>query len=85
MCQRATLHRLVDSLPEEDLTTAGRLLIGLTVTADAVDRALLLARVDDEPDTDDQDGGLSEARRELARGEGISTEELRRKLGLDEA
>jgi hypothetical protein len=28
MCLRATLHRLVDSLPEEDLTTAGRLLIG---------------------------------------------------------
>jgi hypothetical protein len=34
MCLRATLHRLVDSLPEEDLTTAGRLLIGLTATAD---------------------------------------------------
>jgi hypothetical protein len=76
MCQRAILHRLVDSLPEEDLTTAGRLLVGLTMTADPVERALLLAPVDDEPDTDDDDGGLTEARRELARGEGISTEEL---------
>ncbi len=82
MCRRTTLHRLVDSLPEEDLTTAGRLLVGLTATANAVDRALLLAPDDDEPHTDDDDGGLTEARRELARGEGISTEELRRELGL---
>lgn len=51
-------------------------------TADPVDRALLFARVDDEHDADDDDGGLTEARRELARGEGISTEELRRELGL---
>jgi hypothetical protein len=82
MSRRATLHRLIDSLPEEDLTTAGRLLVGLRATADAVDRALLLAPSDDEPDTDDEDGGLTEARQELARGEGISTEELRRELGL---
>jgi hypothetical protein len=77
---RATLHRLVDSLPEEDLTTAGRLLVGLTTTADAVERALLLAPFDDEPDTDDEDGGLTEARRELARGEWVSTEDLERDL-----
>lgn len=76
MCRREALHRLVDSLPEEDLTTAGRLLVGLTVTADAVERALLLAPPDDEPDTDNDDGGLTEARRELARSEGISTEEF---------
>ncbi|MFL6264045.1 MAG: hypothetical protein ACJ76Y_30535 [Thermoanaerobaculia bacterium] len=82
MCHRATLHRLVDSLPEEDLATAGRLLVGLAATADAVERALLLAPPDDEPDTDDDDGGVTEARRELARGEGISTEELERELGL---
>lgn len=82
MCQRETLHRLVDSLPEEDLTTAGRLLVGLAVTADPVERALLFAPVDEEVDADDEDGGLSEARREMARGEGISTEELRRQLGL---
>jgi hypothetical protein len=82
MCNRGTLHRLVDSLPEEDLTTAGRLLAGLVMTADAVGRALLLAQPDDEPDSDDEDGGLTEAREELARGEGISTEELERELGL---
>jgi len=82
MYSRATLHRLINSLPDEDLTIAGRLLAGLTVTADAVERALLMAPDDDEPDTDDADGGLTEARQELARGEGISTEELERELGL---
>lgn len=82
MCHRATLHRLVDSLPEEDLATAGRLLAGLAVTADPVERALLLAPPDDEPETDDEDGGLTEARQELARGEGISTDELERELEL---
>lgn len=82
MCQRATLHTLVDALPEEDLATAGRLLAGLAATADPVQRALLLAPLDDEPDAEDEDGGLTEARREAARGEGVSTEELRRELGL---
>lgn len=82
MYPRATLHRLVDSLSEEDLTTAGRLLVGLTLTADAVERALLLAPMDDESDTDDEDGGLTEARGELARGEGISTAELEWELGI---
>lgn len=47
-----------------------------------MERALLLAPPDDEPDTDDRDGGLTEARQELARGDGISTEELERELGL---
>lgn len=75
MCSRATLHRLVDSLPKEDLATAGRLLAGLSVTAEAVERALLLAPPDDEADDDDRDGGLPEARQELARGEGMSTEQ----------
>lgn len=83
MPDRATLHRLVDSLPEEDLTTAGRLLAALAATADPLSRSLLFAPVDDEPDTDDFDGGLAEAREQLARGEGISTEELRRELGIE--
>jgi hypothetical protein len=81
MNRRAILHRLVDSLPEEDLPTAGQVL-GSLATADPVERALLLAPVADEPDTDDEDGGLTEARQQLARGEGITTEELEQELGL---
>lgn len=81
MPDRPTLHRLVDSLSEEDLATAGRLLAALAATADPVSRSLLFAPADDEPDAEDFDGGLTEARKELARGEGISAEELRRELG----
>jgi hypothetical protein len=83
MCDRTTLHRLVDSLPDEDLVTAGRLLAGLRATADPLGRTLLFAPIDDEPDTDDEDGGLTEAREEFARGEGLSTEELLAELGLE--
>ena len=82
MSHRATLHRIVDSLPEEELTAAEHVL-GSLAAADPVERALLLAPISKEPDTDDADGGLTEARQELARGEGISTEELERELGLE--
>lgn len=51
-------------------------------SADPVERTLLLAPVDDEPDTDDDDGGLTEARDGMRRGDGISTEELRQELEL---
>lgn len=82
-------------MPSRNFASTGRLpsrggsddcgpavLFGLTATADAIERALLLAPFDDEPDTDDEDGGLTEARRELAWGDGISTEDLERELGL---
>ncbi|HEV8241772.1 MAG TPA: hypothetical protein VGS57_20585 [Thermoanaerobaculia bacterium] len=83
MVRRATLHQLLDTLPDEDLPIAGRLLAGLNATISPVERALLLAPPDDEADADDDDGGLSEARRERERGEGSSTEQVRRELGLE--
>ena len=82
MCQRSTLHRLVDSLPEEDLTTAGRLLVGLTMTADAVERALLLAPDDDEPETPEERAAVEEALRDLREGRTVPHEEVKRLLGL---
>ena len=81
MSDRATLHRLLDALPEEDLPTAERVLAGLSATADPVTRALLLAPVDDEPDDDDDDGGLTDARAEVERGDVLTTEELQHELG----
>lgn len=82
MCQRATLHRLVDSLPEEDLATAGRLLVGLTATADPVERALLLAPPDDEPETPEERAAVEEALRDLRAGRTMPHEEVKRRLGL---
>jgi hypothetical protein len=82
MSRRDALHRLVDDLPEQDLPVAARVLEGLRATGDPVLRALLSAPIDDEPDTEDLDGGLSEARREAREGKTLSHEEVKRELGL---
>ena len=82
MTAREALHQLVDHLPEGDLTTAARVLEALKETGDPVARALLTAPVDDEPDEDDFDGGLTEARREAAAGKLLSHDEIKRELGL---
>jgi len=81
MSQRATLHRLVDSLPEEDLPAAGRLL-GSLATADAVERALLLAPADDEPETPEERAAAEEALRDIREGRTMSHEAAKRRLGL---
>jgi hypothetical protein len=82
MSPREALHQLVDDLPEVDLPTASRVLEALRDTSDPVRQLLDHAQLDDEPDEDDADGGLTEARRDAEAGHGISTEELRRELGL---
>ena len=82
MTKRDALHRLVEDLPEEDLGTAVRVLEGLRATSDPVKLALDNAPLDDEPDDDDFDGGLAEARADAKAGRGVATEELRRELGL---
>lgn len=76
------MHQLLDDLPEQDLPVAARVLEALRAPSDPVLRALLSAPGDDEPDEDDIDGGLSEARREARAGKGLSHEEVKRELGL---
>jgi hypothetical protein len=78
------VHRLVDALPEGELETAERVLEGLAARARADPVALALARAeeDDEPDTDDRDGGLTQAREQADRGETIPHEEVKRRLGI---
>ena len=82
MTAREALHQLVEELPEGDLHTAARVLQGLHATSDPVLRTLLAAPPDDEPDEDDRDGGLSEARAEARAGTTISHDEVKRLLGL---
>ena len=83
MSPRQTLHRLLDQLPERDLPTVARVLEALTATShDPVSKALEMAPFDDEPDDDDSDGDLTEARRTAKSGHGLSTEELAQELGL---
>ena len=83
MNRREALHRLIEDLPEQDLPVAARVLGALRATADPVLQALLSAPVDDEPDEDDFDGGLTEARREARNGKGLSHEEAKRELGIE--
>ena len=80
MTTREMLHVIVDKLPETELTTAARILIALDKPADELQILLAAAPLDDEPDDDDFDGGLTEARS----GKTISHEELIRRLGIDE-
>ena len=76
MNTRQALHELVDQLPDEQLTSAVRVLKGLEGVP--ADWTVLLANVpiDDEPFDDDFDGGLTEALQET---ELISHEEVKRR------
>ena len=80
MTARDRLHLLVDELPESDVPTAERVLGALRETAPLY--TLEDAPFDDEPDDDDRDGGLTEARAQADAGMGIPTTELEKRLGL---
>lgn len=76
---REALHHLVDRLPEYRLATAREVLEALG-SVSPLARSLAKAPIDDEPDDDDFDGGLTEAREEA--GQEIPHEEAMRQLGL---
>jgi hypothetical protein len=82
MTARGELHRLIDILPEGDIPTAMRVLEALSITADPVARSLALAPIDEEPDDDDFDGGLTAARKEAQDGDLMSHDEVKRNLGV---
>jgi hypothetical protein len=78
---REALYRLIDELPEDELPEAERYLKALQID-DPLIRALELAPWDDEPETEEERAAVQEAREALARGEVLTTEELRQELGL---
>ena len=81
MTSKATLHRLIEELPESELVAAERFLAYLRDLADPVRRALLTAPWDDEPETEEERQAVEEARAELARGEKIPDADLWKRLG----
>jgi len=81
MGARDSLHRLVNELPEEDIPTAERVLQALRETG-PTHVSLDAAPFDDEPDDDDFDGGLSEARADAEAGRVVSHEEVKRRWGF---
>jgi hypothetical protein len=83
MTKREMLHVIVDRLPETELTTAARILMALYQPADDLQILLASAPLDDEPDDDDFDGGLTEARNEAQSGQTIPHAEVMRSLGIE--
>lgn len=73
---RQTLHTLVDELPEPELPAARRYLEYLRQTADPLRRALEAAPVDDEPLTDDDRAAIRQGRKEHAKGETASHDDV---------
>jgi hypothetical protein len=79
---RAELYALVDALPDAELPEAKRYLTGLNTT-DPVLRSMLLAPLEDEELSPEEEAALAEAHRRRESGEAryISDEELARELG----
>ena len=80
MSNKETLHRLVDELPERELTTATRFLEYLRNMDDPMVKALMEAPYDDEPMTAEEAEGADEAWQEYLRGEARPWEEVRKEL-----
>jgi len=79
--ERASLHAIVDALPESDLADVRRLLSMFT-EADPALRTALIAPYDDEPFTDEERAAVEEAEAGYRRGEWITNDEMKRQLGL---
>jgi len=82
MTSRDSLHRLVDDLPETEITRAERLLEVLKETAEPLLYSLENAPEDDEPETAEEAAAVAEAWRDHREGKSLTTEELKRELGL---
>jgi hypothetical protein len=83
MTTRELLHEIVDKLPETELVTAARILTALEQPVDAIRILLANAPIDDEPDDDDFDGGLTEAREDVEAGRTVSHDDLKGRVGLE--
>lgn len=78
--ERQQAHALLDMLPEEKLTAVRSL---LEVMVEPLSRSLASAPVEEEEITSDTVAAIDRARASVARGEGISHEDILREFGLD--
>jgi len=81
MTSRASLHRLIDDLPDSEISRAERLLAVLKETAEPL-YTLQNAPEDDEPESAEEAAAVAESWREHREGMSLTTEELKRELGL---
>ena len=81
--ERDELHRLVEEIPESEIMPATRYLRYLREFGeDPLLKKLMSAPIDDEPETEEEVRGVEQARKELEAGDILTTEELKRELGL---
>ena len=83
MTIRERIHRWVDTLPEGELETAGRVLAGLSAPSisSPVAAALAKAPADDEPITAREAEAIAEGEGDFERGQVVPATELRAHLG----
>ena len=77
--ERQQAHFLLDALPEEKIPAVRSL---LEVMVEPLSRSLAMAPVEDEDLTPETAAALDRARASLARGEGVSHEEVLREFDL---
>ena len=81
--QRDELRHLVEEIPDSKLERAIRYLQFLQERGkDELAKKLASAALDDEPETEAERIGAEQARREIEAGNVLSTEKLKRELGL---
>lgn len=80
MTTKETLHKLVDRLPEDEWEAVHQILEERLAKHDPVLRAFLNAPEDDEPETEEEKAAVAEAYEELKAGEGLSHEDVKKRL-----
>ena len=78
--ERRQAHALLDQLPADKIQAVRSL---LEVMVDPLTRSLAEAPTEQEEITPDTAAAIEKARESLARGEGISHEEIHREFGLE--
>lgn len=82
MVTKERLHQLVEVLPEAEIETAARVLEALGgLTPGAVPYSAETAPFDDEPESEEEAALVAEALAELARGDFVTHDEVRRIVG----
>ena len=77
--ERQQAHDLLDALPEEKLNAVRNL---LEVMVEPLSRSLAAAPIEEEDLTPETAEALDQSRASLARGEGISHQEVLREFGV---
>ena len=82
MVTKERLHALIEALPEDRLGRVERLLVAV-LDDDPLGLSLVLAPLDDEPESEAEQTAVAEALAEVERGEGkpIPAEDVYREFG----